>query len=377
MRFSLLEEREDVVDVLCKTLEHFCKVNFVEGDKKQAYQDLITYYGNKYLNYFASFNCDRKNFQVIKKEYSNAKNILKKTGLLIYVFMLTSRIIYRFIYNYRIRPFIPNNDRTRSWLILGGNTRIRIIEANKNQTIVILKNGYPHKFISNEIFLRSNLRNSLIPRLLEVGETFFIEELCLGTPINRVEEYSDLRRKAYLLFYEQISRKYSIKSETYGRELIDEINHNLSKYNQSTSRALAIRDDFLSINCHHITQIHGDLQGSNILLTENGLKVIDWESTEWGSLWYDYIVLFAGWREGKQISELLELVCREEFWKMFEELNKHFVLPGFQDRIRLFLLEELRYQLRYRILYTKANRLSSSDSRIRTIIDAIQLVKGT
>ncbi|MEZ4909325.1 MAG: hypothetical protein R2774_00525 [Saprospiraceae bacterium] len=360
MRLSILEKREDVLEILVKSLNNFWldQKSKIKANSKPFNRSGITFYGNKYLNFFASKHCDKNNFDVIKKEYANAIVWWRKPLQKFYVWTFTKPIIYRFFHHYEIQLSGNVTNIEKSWLIMGGNTRIRVINSINNETLVILKSNSGTSFIESEIYWKSKIKSSVIPNLIKTSLNFFSEELTPGIPINRYKEEmaNKYRLKTYATLYEDVFLIHSFFSTNYAVDLIKSI---ANKLKRESIFAIDYRAKDLAaffVGYKVICSVsHGDLQDANIIKTKSQCKVIDWESVKIRSIIYDYVTLFSKTRESLREKKVI-INSIKDYLNNFRAQEEEEI--QINDYYILFLLEELDYRLDY---YSLNIRATNSD----------------
>ncbi len=348
MRLSLLEKRESVLDVMLSTLNDFYKgkISFSEYLPKTKEPYLI-FYGNKYLNYFGSKLCDSTNFDVVKKEYSNANSFWKKPIQKVLVNLATKPMFYSRLFHYKFYAHGPDLDTISKLLIMGGNTRMRIINALKNETQVILKTGYPDSFIQNEIFYRSTqIKDDFSPKFLRSTQNSFTESLTPGIPINRLDDlkYKSCKNEAFDILktnYQTVNLK---KDPAYINTVVDKISKLLSQHalNDELDLLNKATQDLKRLSIP-VSVSHGDYQDANILLTQQGIKVIDWETVGTRSVFYDEICFLANARVSIDKDRLFSVIENIE-----DKHNLHDI-----EIFNLFLLEEIEYRLGHISVFKK------------------------
>ena len=145
MRISLLEEREDFNQIFCDTIKEYWLsqynkvVSITMMTSKTESSEVL--YAHKYFNFIAKQNTPSSAFEALKNEYSYNSSFIKKQLLKTYFnFSIHPLSISFFAHQkYYVSPNIPEKE---PFIFYGGNTRIRIVYPDKNQTIVLLKNGF-------------------------------------------------------------------------------------------------------------------------------------------------------------------------------------------------------------------------------------------
>lgn len=340
MRISLLEKREDFYDILERTLNDSFLNKEVTNEKSK-------FIVNRYLNFIASPMLPKITFKILINEYSSSLIWWKKALQYYYVKLATSlntRVI--FSHNHIKLPSTFDN-----YLILGGNHRIRLFNSKLESSIVILKNKESNDFITNDIFIRTKNNLSYAPKILTFGQNWLKEEYIEGTPINRLKNEFNVDHYINSLvenhFNSLINKTTKIVSiDTFQGLVLNEIKTNLNRTNfknklfeEKLFQLLEKLFSMLKIDSLKLSWSHGDFQQANILLINNTIKVIDWESANKRFYLYDFFVLYSSIRTGVSLNEAIEnfkLKVNE-----VETLNS----IGNND-ILLLLIEEIRFSVK-------------------------------
>ncbi len=207
-------------------------------------------------------------------------------------------------------------DANRDTLIYPCNKKYRVFDFAKNQVSVFAKDGFPKDGLANEIEFRTKNTAEFIPGLLCSDDTGYTETIIDGCPVARagvrMEELSD---RAFELWSEYIKpHTEQVPSADYAERLSERIVQ-LKQRVQELEKPVNLQNldtlcaDLLGILRAQSENVpvslsHGDLQPGNIWV-ENGtdkLYIIDWESCEPRSIWYDRAALYEGIRKTDGIS---------------------------------------------------------------------------
>ena len=335
MRISLLEKRENFYDILSKTLEssHLISNNSIKK----------LYYVNKYLNFISSPSLPNYVFENLVNEYSYSLTIWKRFFQKSYVDMATSQKFRGFFSHKKI--LIPTC--FEQFLILGGNHRIRLFKKDLKSSYVILKHGESSKFIENDIKLRGNISLSYAPKILNYGNNWIEEEYLRGFPLNRINNKKKSNQLEKVLLNMHLNEllvycKTEISNTKYRQIIFSKIENILNNKNfismpyyiDNIRKTLSILLDKLTEKEVAISWSHGDFQYSNVLVDNDKLIVIDWESADKRFYLYDLFVFFGQTRSSIPLSKSIH---------NFE--NKCLKL-GFNidfKKVILCLIEELKY----------------------------------
>ena len=91
---------------------------------------------------------------------------------------------------------LPPLDDSNNKLIIGGNTKLRIIDVSESKVYVILKEGFDKRYIDREIYVRENFKYLDIPKIHNIGNNsiWYSEDYVTGLSPNRLD--SDLGNKS-------------------------------------------------------------------------------------------------------------------------------------------------------------------------------------
>ena len=195
-------------------------------------------------------------------------------------------------------------------LIYPCNKKYRVFDFRKNQVSVFGKDGFPTDDLQREIAFRTRHTADFIPGLLTHDACGYTEVIIDGCPVARSgARMKGLCDRAFSVWSDYVRRfTRSVPGAEYGQMLlrrIRELEDHAVKLGKQVDHALlyAVVDDCLNVMCGDPAQIpislsHGDLQPGNIWV-ENGtdkLYIIDWESWQERSVWYDRAVLYENLR---------------------------------------------------------------------------------
>lgn len=338
MRISLLEKREDFYKILQKTLQDSELFKSTLNNQNKEY--LV----NKYLNFISQRNLNSKAFRNLKNEYSNSLVWWKKYLQKIYVSVAISKL-FRDLFAQKVLK-MPDYG---SYLILGGNHRLRLFTEDLKTTWSVLKKGERNSYIENDIKVRSDFNLSYIPKVLNSGIGWLEEEFFEGIPLNRLTDADEIvsveldiakKHQQELLIRSKESFSYLEYKSLVSNEVSaiiqnDQINTDLSIV-ENISKTLDKLFNAISEKNVAISWTHGDFQMANILVNDDQIRVIDWESSAKRYGLYDLFVLFGEARAGIRI-EFSVIKFRNKMKVLGEDIKKQEIL--------LCLVEELRFQV--------------------------------
>ncbi len=369
MRIQMLMQREPFGAILEETLQKFLSTEtsgqatvrwypYNPGRRTIEFEGLQPWFGNQHLNFFAAKDTPWGCFDNLRREYTRATRWWKRPAQLLYVAAATSPLGYEHLADMAlgVRPGIADAGKC---LILGGNTRLRLLYPYRGSTIVILKSGFPPERIRNEIMLRTSYTITSAPRLLRASasQDWLEEEYIRGTPINRFDDARELQysREAALLLRKQICEP--TLSSCLVRNHLKELRLRTSAANSAfpqshdaghviaalNNLARAVSADGESLTT---CQTHGDFQPANILASATGLRFIDWESTKSRLACYDPLVLALRSRHPAGLARRLEEIMSSTDHPSCTWLagwpGTSKGKPSLQSAV-IFLLEELEF----------------------------------
>ena len=379
MRISLLLQREPFDRIIEKTLKTFLDERYkdsynvkwsnlrrFETWKNDSSQRWLC---NYYLNAIFVPDVNKSTLMPVIQEFSRSTKPWRTPLQKLYVYLATTKILaHRFASaSIEITPPLSNSQEI---LIIGGNHHIRLLDYNQNCCFVIHKMGFDNEFLEKETRLRLENRFLPTPRILEMGENkqWYREELILGTPINRLKDktkaWGCVEKVAQHLFRLLKDKATKESAIIYADKLKNEIK-DLSE--QSHHIEPDLKGDILSIcevlykTVHAISkrtgdgiitsQTHGDFQPANILKSDDGPWLIDWEYTDRRQIIYDGLVLALQSRFPKNLAQRIIQAIKTGAVEGGELLQKW---PQSQWRnkeerrlnLSLFILEEIKLRLK-------------------------------
>jgi hypothetical protein len=213
-----------------------------------------------------------------------------------------------------------------SLMILPCNRKIRFFYFSKGYVDVVLKEGFPTKFIRREIKIRTLLATKFdINPLVAHGKHWYREAILDGYPLARVT--NSQKKKLFLEVIEtqllelQKTKVRKIDFRKYVFAIADSICFKNRRMHgkKGFSEHFEIVDfvekicslvDTLEVKSFKIPYVpsHGDLQEGNIWILNGSEKIlfIDWETFGKRSAWYDQFTLFLKLRRKSGFLKSLE-----------------------------------------------------------------------
>lgn len=304
MRVSDLLNREPFGEVLEQTLASYWSAvtgNLVEvfwGSGSRGSQE---WRGNPYLNFFCTSDVERVCFDNIIREFGYARSWWRRGLQAGYVRAAVTPPSRDWLSRLRFRVSVPIQDSGHQ-IVIGGRNRLRILHPREGESVVIAKVMAPRLEFEREVSVRSGLAAEIAPRYFGVRANglAFAEEYFVGTPANRLPRSRALwaRQEASMRLIEAVHRP-SIRCVSifeYLEQLSGAIKQ-LSIVAGAEAQALAdLAARMSGSESLGVAMTHGDFQQGNILVTENDLRVIDWETATERSQLYDLATLSSGIR---------------------------------------------------------------------------------
>ena len=201
MKISVLLEREPFDRIFEITLASFLTDYLKQshtvswGNKKSVSKDLKhsqKWLCNSLLNSIFVKGANLSVFDSINGEYkTNPMKPWRSKFQRFYLFLSQHKITAPIFSNYQINISPPLKDSNNK-LIIGGNTKIRLIDVSNGRVYVILKNGFDRSYIDKEIYVRENFKYLDIPKIYNKGNNaiWYSEEYITGISPNRIDSVS-------------------------------------------------------------------------------------------------------------------------------------------------------------------------------------------
>lgn len=339
MKISDLMKREDFYKINKETLDAFFSKtpNILKNNNLYVYPKInaiIPIFPSKEVKCF------------LYTEFDINGNIFKK--LLVYLYIRLALNSFGILADKKLLLQSDQNIDKYN-LIYPCNKKYRFFNFKNSTVIVFIKSGYNTSSIQKEINFRKGKQLDFVLPILENGDDWYIEHIISGKPLARIKRrYFEYCAKA-LCIWESYNSKYleEIKLLDYADVLYEKINQ-LSSLVKTSKNEVNIRNlDVLSLDiknrinrCENITietvMSHGDFQSGNIWIEDRTRKIyiIDWESCERRSLWYDRAVLYFDLRRNQKLQLFLNTKCKTML-KYFGEFDSETVkmIVTFEDII--------------------------------------------
>ena len=375
MKISTLLEREPFDKIFEKTMAAFFsdftnhphKVKWsTKKYKSKNNASIQQWYCNPLINSIFVKGVNSSVFDPISGEYSyNPLKPWRSSIQRLYLNLSKNQMTSRLFAKYLIQISPPIKD-PQNKLIIGSNTKIRLIDIADKKVYVILKNGFDEKFLKKEMYIRNNFKYLPIPKIhtYETNGLWYCEEYILGVSPNRMEENQG--RKILLEVVQYIHKmlnktKKSIPLSEYVVSLHDRINKNIDqifyidanikrgiKYITST---LVVHLQKYSNHVITVAYCHGDFHQGNILSNGKDHWILDWENSGQKQIRYDLFILLIESRIENGFPDRFLKLVNNELNNDQQQLIKNW--PGIKWGTKLFkeidlilfLLEDLDFHI--------------------------------
>ena len=335
MKISVLLKREPFDKIFETTLSSFLKDYFkksytVSWSNKKSDSNKLKYSQkwlcNPLLNSIFVKGVSQSVFDSINGEYKiNPMKPWRSIFQRIYLLLSQNRITAPIFSNYEIYISPPLDDSNNK-LIIGGNTKLRIIDVSESKVYVILKEGFDKRYIDREIYVRENFKYLDIPKIHNIGNNsiWYSEDYVTGLSPNRLD--SDLGNKSLnkvingihkMLIENKVSQPlskylYLLKNRVLsGLKSTNYLNQQDRLYVTEVFKKILNELDKYSNNIITTSYCHGDFHQGNILCDGNKNWILDWENSGYKQIGYDLLIL------------LLQSRIADGFYYRFSKLLKN------------------------------------------------------
>jgi len=328
MKISEMLLRENFYKINEETLKEFF-------DKSTNSEQLYIY---PQLNAIITKKPSKQVKKYLYNEYTVRGNLLKAVVVKAYVFLCLNS--NGFLASNKIN--IPN-EMTSEKLIYPCNKKYRIFDFGSNTVSVVPKHGFPTVDLEREIEFRSNNQASFIPCLASYSERKYSENIIDGLPLARITNNFEALCEEAVTILEKYAAETGNVTEKNAKDYVLELKSVIEDFANRKGKKLdklALKKilskliEFVGEETVTLTLSHGDLQPGNVWVDKDGkIFIIDWESWNRRSSWYDRAVMFSNIRS-KGLDEYLKtspkntqtaIVCLED---IIFRLNELFNLPS-------------------------------------------------
>jgi len=375
MKISELIKREPFERIFRETMALFLndltgvthKVSWRDKKYLQSLSDSKQYwYCNPLINSIFVKRVKPDVFNSINGEYQHNplrpwRSILQK----IYLLLSQSKITSVFMSKNTV-IFSPAIEDSENKLIIGGNTKIRIIDIASKKVYVILKKGFARKYLEREVYVRDNFPYLPIPKIDEYSDhgLWYREERIVGLSPNRMA-----KSKGEGVLCKVVENIFKMLNETkkettvfeYTKTLQKKINNDLGsisyidkkvkhKMKNIVSTLVETLEEHLNVPIN-IAYCHGDFHQGNILSDEENYWILDWEYSGYKQIGYDLFILLLESRIENGFSDRFYKLMNNKFDRNQMELINNWPGINWKDEtlkkiyLTIFLLEDIYFHI--------------------------------
>lgn len=249
---------------------------------------------------------------------------------------------------------------SRSIAIIPSNRKIRIYNFGTGYVDAIIKDTFTKKYFDNEVSFRLNTVYNFVPLILEHGDNWYREKILSGQPLARIKN-----KRLYKKCVTNVVKYIGIIADS-TLEYIDALDYSRNLYTEIL-RKMNIAKTNKHINCYDIiieiveaalskaglldaplptVESHGDLQSGNVWVDVKKEKtyIIDWETHDRRSIWYDCATLLLSTRRANKLKEMMDN-CEMENVKSAVLINDSRKNYNMQAVMGIITLEDIMFYL--------------------------------
>jgi thiamine kinase-like enzyme len=395
MKISISQKRESFDRIFETTISRFLSdINKIATTAKwrtkkngSGYRNQ-TWYCNPLINSIVVKNANKEVYKSFINEYKTNpltpwKSIIQRMYLL---FAANSWLAHYFSpYIIEINPAIESS---KNKIFIGGNTKIRLIDIEKQIVYAILKDGYDNCYVKNDLEVRTNYPYLPAPKIYNISGKYdwYCEEYIWGVSPDRINSKIGgkyIENAIFSLHKMYCDTMQIISRDVYIKSLIHSINNNLDHCHNIPSNVIGVINRCVKQLSMKLTnqlpleislcQNHGDLQLGNILCNdnENKLWIVDWEFTRVRQYGFDYFVMILLGRSKGLLPRLIKFYNNDldENQKKRTRLWRKLDVNNIRYMLLLYLLEELEFRV-------EEQRFVSNLHEISGILTFIEVING-
>ena len=260
----------------------------------------------------------------------------------------------------KVIVFKENKPIDKDILIWPCNRKIRIFNFKTGTVDSIIKESFTDRYFKKEVSFRSNSNYSFVPKISSHGDIWYREELLKGQPLARVKDECLFAKSRV----DVINNMKKIVEDTVKHVDVDIYVEKLCKYinelvleaekrkNITTGKnilnaVISARKKIKLLPANiPIAVSHGDLQEGNIWVDTINDKtlIIDWETNDYRSIWYDPATLLLSTRSNNGIYNMFLNRKKIETKKaiLTNDNDKSYDMEGV---IGIIILEDIVFRL--------------------------------
>ena len=375
MKISTLLKREPFAKIFEKTIASFLS-SWIGTTHKVVWENRIGYrknlrsqqkwYCNPLINSVFVKGVNKDVFEPINGEYiANPtkpwRSMIQKIYVTLSQSKLTSLILSKYVV--KISPHVPFAENK---LIIGGNTKLRLLDVVEKKVFVLLKDGFDKSYIERDFYVRTNFPYLPIPKIIESGNdgTWFCEELVSGVPPNRLDQANEekkLLQAVNCIHQMLIETKRDVILSEYIDALAHYINEGISQIQHMNkdvkSDLKAITSKLVSLLYEYkdqaftVAYCHGDFHQGNVLANRDNFWILDWEYSGEKQIGYDLLILLIESRIEKGFAERFLKIVNNQFDNLQKSLIDNWPELDWENgsskkvNLVVFLLEDLLFHL--------------------------------
>jgi len=407
MKISTLISRENFKKIIEITLSDFFSdlnentysVSFKPNSFKNKNTTVQYWYCNPLINSIFVKGVNLSVFDSINGEYkTNPMKPWRSKFQRFYLFLSQHRITAPIFSNYQIN-ISPALEDSNNKLIIGGNTKIRIIDVSKGKVYVILKNGFNRNYIDREIYVRENFKYLDIPKIYNKGNNaiWYSEEYITGLSPNRID--SDLGNNSLnkviigihkMLFDNKVSQplsKYLFKLKHRVLSGLKDINYLKFEdklYVTEVSKKILNELDKYSSTIITTSYCHGDFHQGNILCDGNKNWILDWENSGQKQIGYDLLILLLESRIANGFHLRFSKLLNNQFDSFQSDIINNWPELNWKNKeskkisLLLFLIEEMDFHVTENnnpLFFNNSNKIIERFNELKKCFESINLLK--
>ena len=402
MKISTLLKREPFAEIFEKTLTSFLS-SWIGTTHKVIWEKRIGYgqnlrsqqkwYCNPLINSVFVKGVNKDVFEPINGEDTANptkpwRSMIQKIYVTLSQSKLTSLILSKYVV--KISPHVPFAENK---LIIGGNTKLRLLDVAEKKVFVLLKDGFDKSYIERDFYVRKNFPYLPIPKIIDSGSdgTWFCEELVSGVPPNRLDRaYKEekLLQAVNCIHQMLIETKRDVILSKYIEALTRRIYEGISQIQHMKKDVKSdLKDITLKLvsllhgyedQVFTVAYCHGDFHQGNVLANKDSFWILDWEYSGEKQIGYDLLVLLIESRIEKGFAERFLKIVKNQFDNLqnslidnWPELDRE---NGSIKKVNLvvFLLEDLLFHLnesKNDLFFSNSEILKLRRDELKKIVD--------
>jgi thiamine kinase-like enzyme len=404
MKISTLIIREPFESIFEDTLASFlldwtgCKYTVkweASHDLKASFNVEQVWYCNPLINSIFVRGVNPAVFESINGEYAhNPMAPWRSWFQNLYLILSQSKILATKLSKYKI-TISPPIGCADNKLIIGGNTKLRLMDLAKKEVYVLLKEGFDEKYLQKEIFVRLEFPYLPIPKIIELGRNgrWYSEEYILGKPPNRLDQVFGDK-----ILLKAVSHVHQMLHETKKGVILSEyVTRMEADINEGIDNILYIdidvANDIKSITSSlsyfleksenqelTLAHCHGDFHQGNILANNDEYWILDWEYSGVKQIAYDLLILLLESRIDNGFAARFLNIVNNDLNEFQIKLANDWPELNWNDEdskaryLMVFLLEDLLFHIKEsgnKLFYEKSDILKNRCNEIKKIVTVL------